>query len=87
MAEVDLLIVGYAATALALKVEQRGAVFVGGVGYQLGLRRIENLDFGLQLSEEQSFRREGSHVVRVALRRGDKEIASASTTVKVRRDR
>jgi len=55
MAEVDLVIVGHAAAALALKVEQCGAVFVGGVGYQQGLRRIEDLDFGFQLCEEQSF--------------------------------
>ena len=52
MAEVDLIIVGHAAAALALKVEQRCAVFVGGVGYQLGLRRIEDLDFGFELCEE-----------------------------------
>lgn len=36
-------------------------------------------------NEEQSFRRAGPHVVRVVLRKGDKEIASASTSVTVRR--
>lgn len=34
--------------------------------------------------EEQSFRRPGPHRVRVVLRQGDKEIASASITVTVR---
>ena len=36
-------------------------------------------------SEEQSFRRPGSHLVRVFVRKGEKQIASASTTVTVRR--
>lgn len=35
--------------------------------------------------EEQSFRRTGPHVVRVVVRKGDKEIASASTSVTVRK--
>jgi hypothetical protein len=38
-------------------------------------------------TEEQSFRRPGPHVVRVVLRKGDKEIASAATTVTVRQER
>jgi hypothetical protein len=38
-------------------------------------------------SEEQSFRREGTHVVRVVLRKGDREIASATTSVKIRPSR
>lgn len=47
--------------------------------YKAGETKIER-----SFSEEQSFRAEGTHVVRVVLRRGDKEIASAGTTVKVR---
>ena len=35
--------------------------------------------------EEQSFRREGPHVVRLVLRKGDREVASAGTSVTVRR--
>ena len=37
-------------------------------------------------TEEQSFRRSGPHVVRVVVRKGEREIASASTTVTVRRE-
>jgi hypothetical protein len=37
-------------------------------------------------TEEQSFRRPGPHLVRVVLRKADREIASASTTVTVRRE-
>jgi hypothetical protein len=36
-------------------------------------------------TEEQSFRRPGTHVVTVVVRKGEKQIASASTTVTVRR--
>ena len=36
-------------------------------------------------TEEQSFHRPGSHLVRVSVRKGEKQIASASTTVTVRR--
>ncbi len=36
-------------------------------------------------TEEQSFRRPGSHRVRVSVRKGEKQIASASATVTVRR--
>jgi hypothetical protein len=38
-------------------------------------------------SEEQSFSRPGSHVVKLVLHKGDKEIATAVTTVTVRKDR
>lgn len=50
--------------------------------FKAGETRIDRV-----FSEEQSFRAPGPHVVRVALRRGEKEIASTSVTVTVRRDR
>jgi hypothetical protein len=37
-----------------------------------------------RFTEEQSFHRPGPHVVKVALRKGEKEIASAGVTVRVR---
>jgi hypothetical protein len=46
--------------------------------FKAGETRVER-----SFSEEQSFRRTGTHVVRVVLRKGDKELASASTSVVV----
>jgi hypothetical protein len=48
--------------------------------YKAGVTPIERV-----FTEEQTFQRPGPHLVRIALRRGEKEIASASTTVTVRR--
>jgi hypothetical protein len=50
--------------------------------FKAGETRIDRV-----FSEEQSFRREGTHVVRVVLRKGDREIASASTSVRIRPSR
>jgi hypothetical protein len=50
--------------------------------FKVGESTIERV-----FSEEQSFRREGTHVVRVVLRKGDREIASAMTSVKIRPSR
>ena len=36
-------------------------------------------------SEEQSFRAPGAHLVRVALRKGEREVATTATTVTIRR--
>ena len=48
--------------------------------YKAGETKIERV-----FTEEQSFRAFGAHHVRVVLRKGDKEIASAGTTVTVRK--
>jgi hypothetical protein len=50
--------------------------------FKAGESTIERL-----FTEEQSFRREGTHVVKVVLRKGDREIASATTSVKIRPSR
>ncbi|MEO8499534.1 MAG: hypothetical protein ABI565_01365 [Vicinamibacteria bacterium] len=47
--------------------------------YKAGETQVER-----SFSEEQTFRSPGPHVVRVVLRKGDKEIASAAITVTVR---
>ena len=47
--------------------------------YKAGETRIDR-----SFSEEQSFRTPGSHLVKVILRKGEKQIASASITVKIR---
>lgn len=47
--------------------------------YVAGQTRIER-----SFTEEQSFRRPGPHLVKLILRKGEKEIASAATTVRVR---
>ena len=48
--------------------------------FQPGETKVERV-----FNEEQSFRRPGPHLVRVVVRKGDKEIASAGTTVTVRK--
>lgn len=48
--------------------------------FKAGETKIERV-----FNEEQSFHRPGSHIVHVVLRKGEKEIASAGTTVTVRK--
>lgn len=50
--------------------------------FQAGETRIERV-----FTEEQSFRGLGSHLVRVTLRKGEKDVASATVSVTVRPDR